>query len=327
MIQADGGTRTAAVTGGWVALALAIRRLAAPRQLTGDPLRLAVAAVSTGIVAGEAAAGPGLRGGLGRRHRLQLRHHRHRQVRRDPGHRRGRAVLARGLRAAGGAGAARGAASCSPCSRTRWRRAQDPRDRSCSPAATATRCARSRRLLRAGVGLELVGIDERGRRAAADRGRADLRGQRPGQGAPGGARRPACPPWPTIRGWRSTPWGARPGVRSARYAGRALRRRPQQRQAAGGAGGRARRASAAARYRCVAAFVDPATAGASCRSGSCEGRVLEAPRGDGGFGYDPLFLIPALGQTMAEIDPAVKNRLSHRAAAFRALAAALSRGR
>ncbi len=49
VIQADGGTRTAAITGGWVALSLAIRRL----KLTTDPVRLAVAAVSTGIIGGE----------------------------------------------------------------------------------------------------------------------------------------------------------------------------------------------------------------------------------------------------------------------------------
>jgi ribonuclease PH len=53
VIQADGGTRTAAITGGWVALALAIRRLGAREKLTGDPIRLGVAAVSTGIVQGE----------------------------------------------------------------------------------------------------------------------------------------------------------------------------------------------------------------------------------------------------------------------------------
>jgi len=54
VIQADGGTRTAAITGGWVAMALAIRRLAAREKLSSDPLRLTVAAVSTGIVGGEA---------------------------------------------------------------------------------------------------------------------------------------------------------------------------------------------------------------------------------------------------------------------------------
>jgi ribonuclease PH len=53
VIQADGGTRTAAITGGWVALALAIRRLVAREKLSHNPLRLTVAAVSTGIVKGE----------------------------------------------------------------------------------------------------------------------------------------------------------------------------------------------------------------------------------------------------------------------------------
>jgi ribonuclease PH len=54
VIQADGGTRTAAITGGWVALALAVRRLVRKENLGKDPLRRAVCAVSTGIVAGEA---------------------------------------------------------------------------------------------------------------------------------------------------------------------------------------------------------------------------------------------------------------------------------
>ena len=54
VIQADGGTRTAAITGGWVALALAVRRLVAKEKLRKDPMRRAVCAVSTGIVEGEA---------------------------------------------------------------------------------------------------------------------------------------------------------------------------------------------------------------------------------------------------------------------------------
>ena len=76
-----------------------------------------------------------------------------------------------------------------------------------------------------------------------------------------------------------------------------------------------------ARYRCAAAFVDGAME--IFRSGACEGVLLSSPRGSGGFGYDPLFLVPSLGRTMAEIDLTEKNRLSHRAAAFRALAGAL----
>ena len=54
VIQADGGTRTAAITGGWVALALAVRRLARAGKVTADPLRMSVAAISTGIIDGEA---------------------------------------------------------------------------------------------------------------------------------------------------------------------------------------------------------------------------------------------------------------------------------
>jgi XTP/dITP diphosphohydrolase len=79
-----------------------------------------------------------------------------------------------------------------------------------------------------------------------------------------------------------------------------------------------------ARYRCVAAFVDPARNLEITRSGACEGRILDAARGTGGFGYDPLFFIESLGRTMAEITLNEKNRLSHRAEAFRALAHALS---
>jgi XTP/dITP diphosphohydrolase len=53
--------------------------------------------------------------------------------------------------------------------------------------------------------------------------------------------------------------------------------------------------------------------------GRWEGRVLESPRGQGGFGYDPLFLDPELGRTAAELSPAEKNARSHRGNALRAL--------
>jgi XTP/dITP diphosphohydrolase len=53
--------------------------------------------------------------------------------------------------------------------------------------------------------------------------------------------------------------------------------------------------------------------------GVVEGQILDAPRGDNGFGYDPLFLIPSLGLTTAELPAAQKWSLSHRGNAFRAL--------
>lgn len=55
------------------------------------------------------------------------------------------------------------------------------------------------------------------------------------------------------------------------------------------------------------------------------GRILTAPRGEGGFGYDPLFFVPGEGCAAAELPPAVKNRISHRGQAVAALLAALER--
>jgi XTP/dITP diphosphohydrolase len=53
--------------------------------------------------------------------------------------------------------------------------------------------------------------------------------------------------------------------------------------------------------------------------GQCAGRIAFEPRGSQGFGYDPVFLVPRYGRTMAELGPEVKNRLSHRALALAAL--------
>jgi XTP/dITP diphosphohydrolase len=119
-----------------------------------------------------------------------------------------------------------------------------------------------------------------------------------------------------------------PGVRSARYAAAPGGPDENSDDAANNAKLLAELAAApaaarTARFRCVAAYVDPARRLEITRAGACEGEILGAPRGTGGFGYDPLFLVPALGRTMAELPIDEKNRLSHRAAAFRALGAAL----
>jgi len=53
--------------------------------------------------------------------------------------------------------------------------------------------------------------------------------------------------------------------------------------------------------------------------GVCEGVVLDAPRGTGGFGYDPLFLVPDIGQTFAELGVGPKGERSHRARAMQAM--------
>jgi XTP/dITP diphosphohydrolase len=73
-----------------------------------------------------------------------------------------------------------------------------------------------------------------------------------------------------------------------------------------------------ARYRCVLAAARDGEA-IHTAEGAVEGLILDAPRGTGGFGYDPLFYLPALDRTMAEIDLATKLSLSHRGRAIAAL--------
>lgn len=110
--------------------------------------------------------------------------------------------------------------------------------------------------------------------------------------------------------------GGAPGVRSARYAGddatdadnvdellRAL------------AGEHAR----SARFRCVLVLVAPNGDVVARAEGRCEGAITSAPRGDGGFGYDPVFVPAGDTRTMAELSRDEKNAISHRAAAARAL--------
>ncbi|KHD06642.1 nucleoside-triphosphate diphosphatase [Candidatus Thiomargarita nelsonii] len=79
-----------------------------------------------------------------------------------------------------------------------------------------------------------------------------------------------------------------------------------------------------ARYHCVIVYMHHANDPMPliCQ-GTWEGRILHAPRGENGFGYDPLFYVPTHDCASAELPPAVKNQLSHRGQALRALQAAL----
>ena len=80
-----------------------------------------------------------------------------------------------------------------------------------------------------------------------------------------------------------------------------------------------------ARFRCVMVYMrhaeDPAPV--ICQ-GVWEGRILDAPRGEGGFGYDPVFWVPSERCSAAELPADIKNRLSHRGQALRALLEALN---
>ncbi len=73
-----------------------------------------------------------------------------------------------------------------------------------------------------------------------------------------------------------------------------------------------------AAFICVIAIASPGGK-TQAVEGACHGQIAWQPRGRGGFGYDPIFFLPELGKTMAELEPEMKNRLSHRARALEKL--------
>jgi XTP/dITP diphosphohydrolase len=109
-----------------------------------------------------------------------------------------------------------------------------------------------------------------------------------------------------------------PGVFSARYAGEGARDGDNNirllRELEGVADERR-----TARFVCHLAVADPTGQVRLQVCGSCRGRIVSDHRGGGGFGYDPLFLVPEYHLTFGELSPAVKSVLSHRARAFQLL--------
>ena len=115
--------------------------------------------------------------------------------------------------------------------------------------------------------------------------------------------------------------GGAPGVRSARYAGEGAGDQANlDKLLAALAGVPPERRSA--RFRCAAVLVDREL-GEWHAEGTWEGRLLEAPRGTGGFGYDPVFVPDGWDRTSAEVDQATKDAASHRGRAFRSLRPAI----
>jgi XTP/dITP diphosphohydrolase len=80
-----------------------------------------------------------------------------------------------------------------------------------------------------------------------------------------------------------------------------------------------------ARFVCVLALADPRGRIVLTAQDAVEGRILRSPRGTNGFGYDPLFLVPPLGKTTAELSPDEKHAISHRGKALRRLRALMER--
>jgi XTP/dITP diphosphohydrolase len=116
--------------------------------------------------------------------------------------------------------------------------------------------------------------------------------------------------------------GGLPGVRSSRYAGPGATYADNVARLLDALAG-VPVGHRTARFRTVALLVAPDGREIACE-GELEGTILEAPRGEHGFGYDPVFLLPQVGRSLAELDLEEKNRWSHRAMAFRALAAFLA---
>jgi XTP/dITP diphosphohydrolase len=115
-----------------------------------------------------------------------------------------------------------------------------------------------------------------------------------------------------------------PGVLSARYAGEPCDDGANNRKLLEAVAGVAEERRGAA-FRCALALADPSGTIRLEAEGSCRGRLTRDPRGSGGFGYDPLFLIPEYHKTFGELSPLVKHQLSHRARAFAQLRLGIDR--
>ena len=107
--------------------------------------------------------------------------------------------------------------------------------------------------------------------------------------------------------------GGEPGIRSARYAGRGASDEERYRLLLAKLQG-VPWEELTARFRCVIAVATPAGQ-IHTAEGTCEGIIAFEPRGEHGFGYDPVFYLAEYGKTLAELPPETKNEISHRARA------------
>ena len=113
--------------------------------------------------------------------------------------------------------------------------------------------------------------------------------------------------------------GGEPGIYSARYAGEHGNDEANNKKLLENMKGIKDRRAA---FVCSIACVFPDGSEPIIADGKVEGEILEAPRGESGFGYDPLFWSPLLGKTLAEATPEEKNAISHRANALAAFSKA-----
>ena len=314
VLQADGGTRTASITGGYVALGMALITYGMERLLVSK-----VAAVSVGIVDGVDVPRPRLQRGLPRRGRHERRRDRRQHLRRTAGHGRGPAVRSRGddvdarSRRRGPGDAVRRAGRGARHGPT----VTPPR------LLVATRSEHKLRELRELLRLrdgELLTLDEAGvagepvedgetfEANAAIKARFGLEAT-------------GLPTLADDSGIEVEALGGGPGVRTRRYAGEQATDDDNNTKLLGALAERPTN-ERRARYVCVLALAMPNEPLVFAR-GVCAGRIATSPRGSGGFGYDPIFEPegePPGGRTFGQWTAVEKNRISHRARAAREMA-------
>ena len=117
--------------------------------------------------------------------------------------------------------------------------------------------------------------------------------------------------------------GGEPGVRSSRYAGEGASDEDRVNYLLSKLEG-VPPGKRTARFRCVIAIADKSGIRATC-NGECNGTIAFEPKGENGFGYDPIFFLQELNKTLAELNTETKNNLSHRANAAREARPILSR--
>ena len=316
VLQADGGTRTASITGAFVALCLALEDLRRQGVVEASPLRDQVAAVSVGLV--------------GERLLLDLDYEEDSQARvdanfvatgtgrahRGAAHRRRRPLPRRRTQPDAGAGPT-GHPPAGP----------DP-GRGLGPVAAPTLVMATRnpgkirelQEILQDLGLpscawRIFRICRRSRKKAPPLRRTPRPRPRKWPGSPGSR------PWPTTPASRWRPSRARPGVFSARYAQDRTAPAPptdadnwrKLLEEMQGVPWDER----GARFVCEIALALPDGRLLTAR-GECAGVIALEPQGETGFGYDPVFWVPEYGATMAQLGPEIKNRISHRAKALAA---------
>ena len=319
VIQADGGTRTAAITGGFVALCLAVKKLLDEGKLMDSPVRAQIAAVSCGLVGGAAL--------------LDLEYTEDSRAEVDMN-------LAMSL-TRDGAGRfveVQGGAEGAPFDRAQMdrlltlgeagiRRLAQAQLEALGPAAEVIE--KKPKLLIAtgnfgklkemklllGDRFDVASMKETGFDAEVEE-TGETFEQNALIKAEALMKRSGCAAVADDSGLEVDALNGRPGVYSARYAGvhgddeannrlllKELEHVPEPRTA---------------RYVCAMALARPGRPPVVTR-GACEGEILRAYRGDGGFGYDPLFLSDDFGKTFAEATLDEKNAVSHRARAIQKL--------